>query len=95
MGKFHIKPVPIIAHRVGDDGWPDEIWDGVNKNKIILHLDSTGHPRKTFGYVEVSTPAGVVRARIGDWIIRGENGDFSTCKPDVFAQTYEPEKAGA
>jgi hypothetical protein len=26
----------------------------------------------------------------GDWIIRGENGEFFPCKPDIFEATYEP-----
>jgi hypothetical protein len=26
----------------------------------------------------------------GDWIIRGVQGEFYPCKPDIFAETYEP-----
>ncbi|MFJ9979685.1 penta-EF hand family protein [Streptomyces cyaneofuscatus] len=26
----------------------------------------------------------------GDWIIRGVQGEFYPCKPDVFDATYEP-----
>lgn len=25
----------------------------------------------------------------GDWIIQGENGEFFSCKPDVFEKTYQ------
>ena len=25
----------------------------------------------------------------GDWIIKGVKGELSTCKPDIFATTYE------
>ena len=25
----------------------------------------------------------------GDWIIKGVNGEFYPCKPDIFAKTYE------
>jgi hypothetical protein len=28
--KYRKKPVVIEAHRIGDDGQPDSIWDGVN-----------------------------------------------------------------
>jgi hypothetical protein len=28
-------------------------------------------------------------ARHGDWIIRGVNGEFYPCKPDVFQKTYD------
>ncbi len=29
-------------------------------------------------------------ATIGDYIIKGIQGEFYPCKPDIFAQTYEP-----
>ena len=28
-------------------------------------------------------------AETGDYIIKGVNGEFYPCKPDVFAKTYE------
>lgn len=86
---YRKKPVIIVAHRIGDDGWPDEIWEGVNKNEIILHLGRCGHPKKVSGYVEIKTLEGTMRGEVGDWIIRGVNGEFYPCKPDIFALTYE------
>jgi hypothetical protein len=90
MGLYRKKPAVIEAHRIGDDGWPDSIWQGVNENKIILHLDSAGHPKQTVGHVEIHTLEGVMRGEIGDWIIKGVKGEFYPCKPDIFAATYEP-----
>ena len=29
----------------------------------------------------------------GDWIIKGVQGEFYPCKPDIFAATYEPAEA--
>lgn len=29
-------------------------------------------------------------ANPGDWIIRGVQGEFYPCKPDIFAATYDP-----
>lgn len=29
-------------------------------------------------------------ASIGDWIIKGVQGEFYPCKPDIFDATYEP-----
>lgn len=29
-------------------------------------------------------------AQIGDYIIKGVQGEFYPCKPDIFAATYEP-----
>lgn len=28
----------------------------------------------------------------GDWVIKGVQGEFYPCKPDIFAATYEPEE---
>ena len=30
-----------------------------------------------------------MNASPGDWIIKGVNGEFYPCKPDIFAATYE------
>lgn len=90
--KFRKRPVTVDAHRIGDDGWPDEIWDGVNRNEIILFLGTTGYPKQTTGHVEIKTLEGTMRGEVGDWIIRGVNGEFYPCKPDIFAKTYEPEE---
>ncbi len=94
--KFRKKPVVIEAHRIGDDGWPDSIWQGVNEQQIILHLGRDGLKRTT-GFVEIHTMEGTMRGDVGDWIIRGVKGEFYPCKPDIFAATYEsadgPEEA--
>jgi hypothetical protein len=37
----------------------------------------------------VLTLEGPVSASIGDWIIRGIQGEFYPCKPDIFLATYE------
>jgi hypothetical protein len=90
MPMFRKKPVVIEAHQIGDDGWPDSIWQGVSDNKIILHLDSVGYPKKVVGHVEIKTLEGKMSAGVGDWIIKGVKGEFYPCKPDIFAATYEP-----
>lgn len=30
-----------------------------------------------------------MKAAFGDYIIKGVNGEFYPCKPDIFAKTYE------
>jgi hypothetical protein len=86
--KFRKKPVVIEAHRIGDDGWPDEIWEGVNRKEITLHLD-TGPLKDVRGHVIIKTLEGDMRGEVGDWIIRGVKGEFYPCKPDIFEATYE------
>jgi hypothetical protein len=87
MAQFRKKPAVIVAHRVGDDGWPDAIWEGVNQNKIVLHLETVN--KHTTGHVDIKTLAGVMRARIGDYVIKDVDGTFSRCHPDIFEATYE------
>jgi len=87
--KFRKKPVVIEAHRIGDDGWPDAIWEGITKNQITLFLDQDAQKR-VIGHVVISTLEGDMRGEVGDWIIRGVKGEFYPCKPDIFAATYEP-----
>lgn len=40
-------------------------------------------------YLEIETLEGTMRASVGDYIIRGVNGEFYPCKPDIFEKTYE------
>jgi hypothetical protein len=39
--------------------------------------------------VDIDTLEGTMTARVWDWVIRGVQGEFYPCKPDIFAQTYE------
>lgn len=90
MAKYRKKPVTIEAHRIGDDGWPDSIWRGVNEGTIIPYLD-TDPFGLTAGFVEINAQGGVVaKAEIGDWLILHGNGKYTVCKPGAFNATYEP-----
>jgi hypothetical protein len=37
----------------------------------------------------IDTIEGIMKADIGDYIIKGVNGEFYPCKPDIFAKTYD------
>ena len=39
--------------------------------------------------LDIHTLEGTMAAHIGDYIIRGVQGEFYPCKPDIFAATYE------
>lgn len=39
--------------------------------------------------ISISTLEGVMKAKIGDYIIKGVNGECYPCKPDIFEKTYE------
>jgi hypothetical protein len=42
------------------------------------------------GFLLIATLEGIMKAKPGDWIIQGVQGEFYPCKPDIFEQTYEP-----
>lgn len=39
----------------------------------------------------IPTLEGEMQVSDGDWIIKGVNGEFYPCKPDIFEKTYEKE----
>lgn len=80
---YRKKPVTVEAwHNTGDlSALPQWMADAF----------LSGSPPYTTpdGAILVHTAEGVVHAEVGDWIIFAD-GAFSTCKPDIFALTYEP-----
>lgn len=46
-------------------------------------------PALDYWVVHIPTLEGTMTARIGDFIIKGVQGEFYPCKPDIFAATYE------
>ena len=83
MPKYRKKPVVVEAVQ----------WTGNNKVEILEFTKETrGRHRISYntGYFEIETLEGVMRANVGDWIIKGVKGEFYPCRPDIFAATYEP-----
>lgn len=56
----------------------DEIRQGDAENKIPAQYD-----------LSIQTLEGTMQASLGDYIIKGVNGEFYPCKPDIFEKTYE------
>ena len=40
--------------------------------------------------IDIETLEGVIHADAGDYIITGVHGEQYPCKPDIFAETYDP-----
>lgn len=86
MTMFRKKPV-VIEARHYDGGreaayslidWIDQDAEG---NDAVYDPEDNG--------VAIKTLEGVMTAVPGDWIIRGVQGEFYPCKPDIFAATYD------
>jgi len=50
---------------------------------------SQGYPGRPEG-IEITTLEGIMRADVGDWIVRGVRGEFYPVKPGIFAESYDP-----
>lgn len=95
MAKFRKKPVVIDAIRWTGDNLADiiQFTDGrppeINTNHAGMKWDEYVDLVRREG-LKIFTLEGEHLASIGDWIIRGVNGEYYPCKPDIFAKTYEP-----
>lgn len=76
--KYRKKPVVIEAIQ----------WDGMNYDELgdWMGMSATC---EIDGCFLIPTLEGEMRASPGDWIIKGVQGEFYPCKPDIFAATYE------
>lgn len=54
----------------------------------VMHFDSVS-PGKSPCELFIRTLEGTHHASVGDYIIRGVQGELYPCKPDIFEQTYE------
>ena len=86
MTKYRKKPVVI-------DAWQFTM---ENKDSIYRMLAEMQHDIYPSGTHLGETPSliiptleGKMKAELNDFIIRGVNGEFYPCKPDIFEKTYE------
>ena len=93
MKKFRKKPIVIEAAQFNGNSNIEEIRRFVGKrleselNSETAYLAGQGAP--TFNLI-IPTLEGDMKASPNDWIIKGINGEFYPCKPDIFEKTYEP-----
>ncbi|KAB1659361.1 hypothetical protein F8O09_05400 [Pseudoclavibacter sp. CFCC 11306] len=93
--KYRKRPVEIEAMILKRDNVDDVArWCGGR----VLRESKASDPTDVYVALEIPTLEGVMRAETrdptglyshGDAVIRGVNGEFYPCKPDIFAKTYE------
>jgi len=88
MAQYRKKPVVIEAVQLPTD----RMVLRVTVAELFWFFDSAQQAWMTTedGGVEIETLEGTMKASPGDWIIKGIQGEFYPCKPDIFAATYEP-----
>ena len=77
--KYRKKPVTIDAVQ----------FNGVNHDEIADFCAPHTIENDVDFRLFIPTLEGKMTVRIGDWVIRGVKGEVYSCKPDIFALTYE------
>ncbi len=90
--KYRKKPIVIDAI----------VWNGNNLEEVMNFIGSefryeplSEYITQKFTYnpkdndLRIVTLEGLMKADVGDYIIRGVNGEYYPCKPDIFEKTYE------
>lgn len=80
MKKYRKKPLIINAIK----------YTGKNIEEILSYIKMSEISTDfTSDDLLIKTLEGEMRARPGDYIIKGIAGEFYPCKPDIFESTYE------
>ena len=83
--KYRKKPVVIEAIQFIDNADRIiEIQEFMGGDTIRVNYEDKNNP-----YLKIETLEGIMKAPVGDYIIKGVNGEFYPCKPDIFEKTYE------
>jgi hypothetical protein len=77
--KFRKKPVVIEAVQ----------WIYGNEDKVRDFMKMELATEYQGELLVIETLEGTMRANQGDYIIKGVNGEFYPCKPDIFEKTYD------
>ena len=80
--KFRKKPVVIEAVQFVNN--VDEV-----EQFVGMELRGNMNGEEDVQELIIPTLEGEMTAKVTDWIIKGVNGEFYPCKPDIFEKTYE------
>ena len=82
-----VRKKPVEVQAVLFDGSKESL-DVINSDKF----KGQSTRRMEFqedGTLAIQTLEGVMRASVGDYVIKGVNGELYPCKPDIFKKTYD------
>lgn len=103
MYTYRKKPVQIEAfqmtraRRMDNSEWPNWLHIAWNMDFDEVGAVSFDHnaPEGEPSRLIIRTLEGAMTVSWDDWIIRGVKGELYACKPDIFAETYDPVKEAA
>lgn len=87
LKKYRKKPVVIDAIQL----------DAQNMGPLVEQMKKEGHevrthsepPMRAITGIAIKTLEGTMIGNIGDYIIKGVQGEYYPCKPDIFEKTYD------
>lgn len=82
--KYRKKPVIIEAIQFQNNVEVITQLSDFIGDTIYVNYENKDNP-----YLTIVTLEGDMKASVGDYIIKGVNGEFYPCKPDIFEKTYE------
>lgn len=84
MQKYQKRPVMVEAIQYDDKPETDiELQEKFGIDPIRISYKNPDDP-----ILIIETLEGEMKARIGDYIIKGVHGELCPCKPDIFKETY-------
>jgi len=86
MAKYRKKPVTVDAWRYGFETGvlPDWVDDAL-KHSAVVRTDSI----EAYPPLKILTPEGIMTCKMGDWLMKGVEGEIYPCKDSIFKATYE------
>lgn len=84
--EYSKRPATVEAVRFTGNMSADNIMKWAGTPPVLLDIDPESGQCKA---INVHTLEGVMRADLGDWIVKGVAGEFYPVKPDIFTQLYE------
>lgn len=82
MAKYRKKPVIIDAWQLTKENVEAGIPDWIDTDQVSIFGEANA-------FAEIHTLEGTMQASYGDYIIKGVQGEFYPCKPNIFEVTYE------
>ncbi|MFB3900392.1 hypothetical protein ACES2D_12790 [Bacillus amyloliquefaciens] len=84
MVKYRKKPIEIEAVKFEDTAHSITDISNLAGGRTIVYSYQSEYPTLT-----IQTLEGDMTAQVGDYIIRGIEGELYPCNPDIFEKTYE------
>lgn len=86
--EYRKKPVVIEAMEyTGDNSHEVAQWSGASIEALLIKRNDGAVPVEMY----INTLEGRMKISPGDFVIKGVQGEFYPCKPEIFWATYEAE----